>query len=173
MPFSICFVWAWAPLTSTKNGDWKGDSNLQPVFHELYATHLVIDLKHCSHLLEDESEYLRGNVWVASGETGHNPDVSGSYQAQGPSFLQYIPVEERSRRVNEDLLQRSGSVWQRDRKREKENERCNTHTASSLEQYSSITGLWILLRAMCDLEFGSPSIASRVTTLCMSQRTKL
>lgn len=99
------------------------DSNLHPVFHELYTTDLVLDLKHCSHLLEDESEYLRGNVWVASGETGHNPDVSGSYQAQGPSFLQYIPVEERSQRVNEDLLQRSGSVWQRDRKREKENER--------------------------------------------------
>lgn len=38
-------------------------------------------------------DYLRGKVWVSSGETGHNPDVTGSYQAQGPSFLQYIPVE--------------------------------------------------------------------------------
>lgn len=31
--------------------------------------------------------YLRSEIWVASGETGHNPDVAGSYQAQGPSFF--------------------------------------------------------------------------------------
>lgn len=109
--------------SSHRYQEWRLERRFQPptcIPWAVHTTHLVIDLKRCSHLLEDESEYLRGNVWVASGETGHNPDVSGSYQAQGPSFLQYIPVEERRRRVNEDLLQRSGSVWQRDRKREKE-----------------------------------------------------
>lgn len=34
-----------------------------------------------------EPHYLRGKVWVASGETGHDPDVTSSYQAQGPRFL--------------------------------------------------------------------------------------
>lgn len=46
--------------------------------------------------------YLRGKVWVASGEAGHDPDITGSYQAQGPSFLQYIPAEQ-SRRGNKNL----------------------------------------------------------------------
>ena len=109
--------------------------------------------------------YLGGEVWVASGEAGHNPNVTGSYQAQGSSFLHYIPVKEQSEIINKDLLQKGRQEQQKKRK--------DTHTASSLEQYSSITGLWILLRAMCDLELGSPSTASRVTTLCRSQRTKL
>lgn len=29
-----------------------------------------------------ELYYLRGKVWIASGETGHDPDVTSSYQAQ-------------------------------------------------------------------------------------------
>lgn len=48
--------------------------------------------------MQDESAYLRGKIRVASGETGHNPNISRSNQAQGPSFLQYVAVEERSQR---------------------------------------------------------------------------
>lgn len=55
---------------------------------------LVIPLKSGHLLLHMGPLYLRGKVWVASGETGHNPNVTSSYQAQGPSFLEYIPDEE-------------------------------------------------------------------------------
>lgn len=55
---------------------------------------LVKPLKSGHLLLHMGPHYLRGKVWVASGETGHDPNVTGSYQAQGASFLHYIPVEE-------------------------------------------------------------------------------
>lgn len=56
---------------------------------------LVTPLK-SGHLLQQMGpHYLRGMVWVASGETGHDPDVTSSYQAQGPSFLQYVPVKDK------------------------------------------------------------------------------
>lgn len=118
-------------------------------------------------LLHLGPHYLRGKVWVSSRETGHNPDVTSSYETQGPSLLQDISVKEMRQIHCPDLY----SVWQR--YQQQRDMKVNTYTASSLEQYSSITGLWILLRAMCDFEFGSPSIASSVTTLCRSQRTKL
>lgn len=49
---------------------------------------------HCPPVVTEKREYLWGLVRVASREAGHDPDVASPYQAQRPSFLQDVPVEE-------------------------------------------------------------------------------
>lgn len=66
--------------------------------------------------------YLGGEVWVAGGKTGHDPDVPGSYQAQGASFLHYIPVAEQRRRVNTDPLYDRGRTQSGGRIKKKKGE---------------------------------------------------
>lgn len=55
---------------------------------------LTFTVPRCPPAINETCEYLWGKVWVASGEAGHDPDVASPYKAQGPSFLQDIPVEE-------------------------------------------------------------------------------
>lgn len=49
---------------------------------------------HCPPAGTERPEYLWGEVRVASREAGHDPDVASSDQAQRPSFLQDVAVEE-------------------------------------------------------------------------------
>lgn len=48
----------------------------------------------CPPAVTEKHEYLWGEVRVASREAGRDPDVASSYQAQRPSFLQDVPVEQ-------------------------------------------------------------------------------